>query len=162
MIPLIEDYSLYNLIHNPTCYKTENGRCIDLILTNKKHSFFGSHSFETGYSDHHHLIYTILKSTYTKVPPKKIRYRQYKNFFEEQFNVELDANLRRNKPVEYGELEKVIVETLDKHAPMKTKTVRGNNKQHVNKELRKEIMLRTNLKKKANKTKSDDIRNKET
>ena len=39
---------------------------------------------------------------------------------------------------------------------MKTKTVRGNNKQHVNKELRKEIMLRTNLKKKANKTKKEE------
>ena len=39
---------------------------------------------------------------------------------------------------------------------MKTKTARGNNKQHVNKELRKEIMLRTNLKKKANKTKKEE------
>ena len=67
--PLMEDYSLYNLINNPTCYKTENGRCIDLILTNKKHSFLKSQSFETGYSDHHHLIYTMLISTYTKVPP---------------------------------------------------------------------------------------------
>ena len=108
------------------------------------------------YSDHHHLIYTILKSTYTKLPPKKIKYRQYKNFSEEQFNVELDANLRINSPVEYSELNKVIVETLDKHAPMKTKIVRGNDKQHVNKELHKEIMLRTNLKRKANKTKKEE------
>ena len=30
--PLMEDYSLYNLIYNPTYYKTENGRCIDLLL----------------------------------------------------------------------------------------------------------------------------------
>ena len=95
MTPLIEDCNLYNLIHNPTCYKTENGRCIDLILTNKKHSFLKSRSFETGYSDHHHLIYTMLKCTYTKVPPKKIRYRKYKNFSEEQFQIELDANLRK-------------------------------------------------------------------
>ena len=49
--PLMEDYSLYNLIHNPTCYKTENSRCVDLILTNKKHSFLKSQLFETGYSD---------------------------------------------------------------------------------------------------------------
>ena len=34
--------------------------------------------------------------------------------------------------------------------------MRGNNKQHDNKELRKEIMLRTNLKKKANKTKKEE------
>ena len=51
MSSLIEDYSLYNLIHNPSCYKTESDRCIDLILTNKKLSFLESQSFETGYSD---------------------------------------------------------------------------------------------------------------
>ena len=68
MSSLIEDYSLYSLIHNSTCYKNENGRCIDLILTNKKYSFLESQSFETGYSDHHHLICTILKSTYTEIP----------------------------------------------------------------------------------------------
>ena len=27
-------------------------------------------SFETGFSDHHHLIYAILKTTYSRVPPK--------------------------------------------------------------------------------------------
>ena len=61
-----------------------------------------------------------------------------------------------NSPVEYSELNKVIVETLDKYAPMKTKIVIGNDKQHVNKELHKEIMLRTNLKRKANKTKKEE------
>ena len=39
---------------------------------------------------------------------------------------------------------------------MKIKTLRGNNEEHVNKELRKEIVLRTNLKNKANKTKKEE------
>ena len=43
--------------------------------------------------------------------------------------------------------EKVIVTTLDQYALIKTKIVRGNNKQHINKELLKEIMLRYKLKK---------------
>ena len=76
MIPLLEDYSLYNLIWKPTYYKTKNGRYIDLIHTNKEHSFLTSRSFQTGYIDHHHLIYTILGSTYTKGPLKKVRFRQ--------------------------------------------------------------------------------------
>ena len=46
--------------------------------------------------------------------------------------------------------------TIGQHAPIKTKIVRGNNKQHVNKELRKEIMFRSKLKKKANKTKNQE------
>ena len=70
--PLIEDYNLYNLIESPTCFKSSKGRCIDLVLTNRKHSFMHSKSFETGFSDHHHMIFTILKSTFDKVPPKKL------------------------------------------------------------------------------------------
>ena len=69
---LIIDYNFYSLQKGPTCFKSSKGRCIDLMLTNKKHSFFHSQSFETGFSDHHHLILTILKSTFVNVPPKVI------------------------------------------------------------------------------------------
>ena len=57
--PLIEDYSLHNLIRKLLCYKTKNIRCIDLILTNMEHSFQMNRWFETGHNDHHHMIYTI-------------------------------------------------------------------------------------------------------
>ena len=63
MITLTRDHNLYK---GKTCFKSQHGRCIDLILTNKKHSFMKSESFETGFSDHHHLIYTILKSVQRK------------------------------------------------------------------------------------------------
>ena len=39
---------------------------------------------------------------------------------------------------------------LEKHAPLKSKILRGNNKPHINKSLRKEIMLRSRLKNIAN------------
>ena len=71
--PLINAYHLPSLLKGPTCFKTSRGRSIDLILTNEKHSFMKSQSFETGFSDHHHLIYTILKSTFVKLPPRNIR-----------------------------------------------------------------------------------------
>ena len=45
------------------------------------------------------------------------------------------------------------METLNKHAPKKTKIFRGNHKPHINKTLRKAIMKRSQLKNKANKTK---------
>ena len=75
---LLEKHDLINIIKGPTCFKSSKGRCIDLILTNKRHSLMKTQSFETGFSDHHHLIYTILKTTYSKVPPKKLVYRNYK------------------------------------------------------------------------------------
>ena len=44
-----DSYGLKNLIVNPTCLKSsDNPRTIDLILTNKKRSFTGSSTVETG------------------------------------------------------------------------------------------------------------------
>ena len=45
------------------------------------------------------------------------------------------------------------METLDKHAPKKTKIFRGNHKPHINKTLRKAILKGSQLKNKANKIK---------
>ena len=39
---IIGDYSCYSLQKGPACFKSANGRCIDLMLTNKKHLFFHS------------------------------------------------------------------------------------------------------------------------
>ena len=49
------------------------------------------------------------------------------------------------------------METLDKHAPKKTKIFRGNHKPHINKTLRKAIMKCSQPKNKANKTKDPNI-----
>ena len=58
--------SLYNLTKRNTCFKG-NGSCIDLFLTNRKNSFKFSGLYETGISDHHHMIYTMLKSCFNKI-----------------------------------------------------------------------------------------------
>ena len=39
---LILVYNFDSLQKGPTCSKLANGRCMDLVLTNKKHSFFQS------------------------------------------------------------------------------------------------------------------------
>ena len=56
-------------------------------------------------------------------------------------------------PKNYESFENVFVTVLDRHAPRKTKILRGNQKPHVNKNLRKAIMKRSELKSKANRTK---------
>ena len=61
--------NLYNLIKSNTCFRGK-GSCIDLFLTNKKYSLKFSGSFETGISDHHHMIYTMLKSCFNNTEPK--------------------------------------------------------------------------------------------
>ena len=44
-----------------------------------------SGTLETELSDHHLLIYTILKKTYEVLPPQTIRYRQWKYVDESIF-----------------------------------------------------------------------------
>ena len=82
---LVEAYKLYSLVKGSTCFKSKRGRCIDLMLTNRKPSFMESQSFETGFSDHHNLIYTVLKSTFVKLPPKIVKYQEYKHFAKKNF-----------------------------------------------------------------------------
>ena len=67
----MEHYNYYNLVKNNTCFKGD-GSCIDLILTNRKYCFKNRSSFETSISDHHHLIYSMLKTTFEKKNPKKL------------------------------------------------------------------------------------------
>ena len=77
---LMENHDLNSFIKTPRSFKSDKGRCIDPILTNKQHSCFCSQTFETGLSDFHHLVHTILKTTSAKLPSKKIKYRCCRNF----------------------------------------------------------------------------------
>ena len=114
---------------------------------------------ETGFSDFHHLIYTILKSRFTKLPPKTIRYRDYKKYSESQFLTELSFNLAKESPGSIESFTELFDKTLDKYAPFKTVVIRGNNKPHMSKTLRKAIMLRTRLKNRSVKTRNEaDLR----
>ena len=54
----------------------------------------------------------------------------------------------------HAAFENNFVLILDKHAPKKTKILRGNQKSHFNKNLRQQIMIRSRLKNKANKSKN--------
>ena len=59
----MNNQSLFNLVKSNTCFKGK-GSCFDLILTNIKYSFKNTWSFGTGLSDHHHLIYSVMKTTF--------------------------------------------------------------------------------------------------
>ena len=61
-------------------------------------------------------------------------------------------------PKHYKHFEKTFINVLDAHAPRKTKVLRGNQKPHVDKNLRKAITKRSKLKNKAIRTKlQEDI-----
>ena len=74
-------YNLETLIKEPTCFENpENPTYTDLILSNSYRSFYKSCAIETGLSDFHMMIATVMKSYSHKKESKIIKYRDYSNF----------------------------------------------------------------------------------
>ena len=151
-------HNLKSLIQVPTCYKsTENPSCIDLILTNRPYNFQNSLVVETGLSDFHLLTVTVLKTTFRKRPPKICRYRCYKNYFRENFQLDLTTRLSGIDLYEISNDDYValLMEVLNYHAPLKTKYLRANQQPFMNKELSKAHMKRSRLRNRYRKNKSE-------
>ena len=120
----MQSFNLYNLIKTNTYFKGKVS-CIDLILTNRKHCFKHSSIFETGLSDHHNLVYSMLKTCFKREESKIFIYRDYKNFNDTDFRMDLENKLEEC-PEHYENCEKTFVNVLDAHAPRKTKLLRHN------------------------------------
>ena len=137
-------YEAKNIVKDKTCFKNpENASCIDLFLTNSPSSFQNTMAISTGLSDFHKMILTVCKCTFVKAAPKVIRYRDYKKFNEEHFRTELKNSLRSTEIFEYTPFENIFLSVLEKHAPLKEKTVRANHAPYMTKVLRKAIMRRS-------------------
>ena len=62
MLSFMNNKNLINLVARSTCFKGK-GSCNDMILTNRRYSFKYNSSTEIGLSDHHHLIFSMMKTT---------------------------------------------------------------------------------------------------
>ena len=81
-------------------------------------------------------------------------YHNFKQFDSDQFKSDIYNSMsamRTNAAFENNFV-------LDKHTPKKTRVLRGNQKTHFNKNLCKQMMSRSHLKQKANKSQnSSDV-----
>ena len=114
-------------------------------LKSKKYGLQKKGTWDTGLSDFHHLIYTQLKSRYSRLPPRKINYRCYNHFVENNFLTDLSLQITSSKIDEIESFGDKFVTVLDRNVPRKTRMVRGNEKPHVNRTPRKAIMERPRL-----------------
>ena len=149
-----------NMMKQNTCFKGDGGSCIDLLITNSKFPFMKAKYFETGLSDHHHMIYTILKIKFEKFKSKKSTYRNFKQYDSDEFKLDIFNSMSAMRT--HAAFKNDFVSILDKHAPKKTKNLRGNQKPHFNKNFRKQTMIKSYLENKANKSKnpSDIVKSK--
>ena len=121
-----DTHDLENLIKEPTCFKGKNPTCIDLILTNQKQLFMKSRTFITGILNFHALTTSIMKLTYVKGSPKIKFYRDYKNFDNDLFQVDIENGLRNLTDLTYTYFDEVFFRTLHYHPLTKKKILRAN------------------------------------
>ena len=105
-------------------------------------------TFETGVSDHDKLIGTMLRSIFAKGKPKKIFYRCYKKFDNEELKKHLTSKL----DLESSQL--AFKTTLNRFAPLKQKTVRNYNQPFVTETLRNATTKISKLRNKFNKVRN--------
>ena len=120
---LIADNEICAPISEPTGFKSINPTCIGNFLTNKKTRFMKTLTFETGVSDHHKLIGTMLRSTFAKGKPKTMLYRSYRNFDNKMFEEELQKQLPSVSDFESFQITFKVI--LNQFSPLKQKLSRN-------------------------------------
>ena len=154
-------YNLHSLCHKSTCYKNpEKHSCIDLFLTNSPKSFQNTQTIETGLSDFHKLAVTILKMYLPNNQAKVITYRDYKNFDISPFSEELLYEIKKLGPLNknISIFHNTCIAVLVKYAPEKRKYIRANQANFMYSKLNHAIMLRSKLRNKFLKSRSNKDR----
>ena len=93
---------------------------------------------------------------FSKAKAKEISYWSFRDFKEDSFNWDLQNRLSGESVEECTSFEKVFVDVLNKHAPLKEKIVRANDVPHITKTLRNAIVKRSYLEKVYFKKKTPD------
>ena len=82
-----------------------------------------------------------MKTSFPKSALNIVLYRNYKNFNSGSFKSDLKKQLKYTES--YEPFENVLLNVLQRHAPLKAKVVRANHAPYLNRNLRKAIMKRS-------------------
>ena len=139
MSDLCDTFSLSNLVNGVTCVKSQNGTSIDVMLTNRQKGFHNTSLIETVLSDCDKMIVSVVRAFFKRLPAKVTEYRNYKTFDQNEFLRNLDQELIKSNPYndkkQYDIFTSIFRRVLDKHAPLKTKKLRGNQAKFMTKEI---------------------------
>ena len=136
-------FDMHNLVSAPTCHTTSVGTLVDICLVSKSLRFKTTLNLDCWLSDFHNFICVTTNLYFPKRSSRVIQYRSYKNFLDELFMNDLlvlsqtmmYCNYNVDICIEFFITH--LIDIIDKHAPMKFKTVRQNNVPYMNSELRK-------------------------
>ena len=125
IIVFCNQYKEQALHKEPTYFKIFNNlSCIDLFLTNSSKSFEKYVTLEIDLSQFHKLMIIIMVVKPDKLPPRIIKYSDYKKFDSEVFNNKFQVSLKNFNinNSSFIKLKKIFMKVLNKAAPRKTNT----------------------------------------
>ena len=102
------------------------------------------------------MVLSVLKLQLSKAKAKEISYRNFRDFKEDNFNLDLQNRFSAEPIEEYATFEKVFLDVINRHAPLKKKVVRANHAPYITKTLKKAIMERSYLERVYFKKKAQD------
>ena len=86
------------------------------------------------------MVLSVLKLQFSKAKAKEISYRNFRDFKEDNFNLDLQNRFSAEPIEEYAPFEKVFLDVLNRHALLKKNVVHANHAPNKTKTLRKPIM----------------------
>ena len=123
----LEDVHNFNcLINEPSRVTTCSQTQLDVILTNKPEDFKFSGVLDPELSDHA-MVYDLMKCRVKHHPRKVFSFRDYASMDQERLKEDLVAALWQimktfdSMDDKYGYWSELLLEILDKHAPIKNK-----------------------------------------
>ena len=142
------------LITEPTRVTANSSTFIDLCVTNTVTKIVNSGVLHLGISDHS-LIYMTYKTKHERSGKRIIEIRSMKKFRKEQYLWDLekqnwtDINLSNDPNTMWSRWKSLLMECIDRHAPLRHKRVGNKRSPWITNQLQREMRKRDYLQQKA-------------
>ncbi|CAB3994943.1 Hypothetical predicted protein [Paramuricea clavata] len=152
LIKTTKELNLNQLIKSPTRITESSQTLVDVIFVSSPRLVVNSGVIETCISDHF-PVYVSLKLKTDKSPPNYITTRSYNKYDPDLFAIDLASNRDRlvsifrmdNVDEKLTIFNEIFLNTLDKHAPVKTIKVRGKSCPFITPEIKASMIKRDQL-----------------
>ena len=114
-----------------------------IFLKNTTLPFQHTQTLSSGLSDFNKLIFIVLENTFSKNKQRKIVYANYKDFNSYDFNDELKFVFSNENINSSSKFDKMILDVLNNHAPLKKERLRVNHASYLSKSMREVIIRRS-------------------
>ena len=149
---IVDVHGMKNIVTKPTCFKSETPTLIDVVFTTVPKRFKHVCCIESDLSDFHQMVCFSTKFNAPRHINKVITYRSYKNFNREQFLCDLAsapfhaAQVFDTVDDAYWVSESLLLDVVNKHAPLKKRVIKQRQIPYMNSTLRKQNNVRDRFK----------------